>query len=84
MWWHHQFQAWLEILFGVSMLITGLLLEFGIDVWRDRYLKRQAFKKLEFGIDVDKRTRSGTFMTQTSGTFPELTKRVPKGKGKKR
>ena len=23
-------------------------------------------------------------MTQTSGTFPELTKRTPKGKGKKR
>ena len=30
------------------------------------------------------RRQIGFGMTQTSGTFPELTKRTPKGKGKKR
>ena len=45
MWWHQQFQAWQEILFGLCMLLAGLLLEFGIDVWRDRYLRRQAYKE---------------------------------------
>lgn len=26
-----------EIVFGIVLLIVGLVLEFAIDVWRDRY-----------------------------------------------
>ena len=40
-WLHEQFTAWQEICAGLTFLILGLLLEFGIDVWRERVLKKR-------------------------------------------
>ena len=35
-WWHDQLQAWQEIVFGVVLMLFGLLIEDRIDQWRDR------------------------------------------------
>ena len=40
-WLHEQFQAWQEICAGLTFLILGLLLEFAIDVWRERVIKKR-------------------------------------------
>lgn len=39
--WHAQFEAWQEVTFGLFMFIAGLGLEFAIDVWREKVLKRR-------------------------------------------
>ena len=37
--------TWFEILFSIFLLIIGLALEFGIDVWRERRYKAHVDRK---------------------------------------